>query len=142
MCAPKRRSPTLKPLAGYSQTPLLQKLGIKHGTRLALVHAPDDFAATLGALPPGVELVPVADGADVIVAFPTSRAEVEGLFLELKPKLAFSGGLWIAWPKKSSGIATDLSEDPIREIGLAAGWWTTRSAPSMNAGLACALSIG
>jgi hypothetical protein len=108
-------------MAGYSGTPLPKKLGIKEGARVALVAAPEDFAETLGELPAGARVVPVADGADVIISFSTRHAELEPRFLELKPFLAYTGGLWIAWPKKSSGVPTDLTENPIRDVGLAIG---------------------
>jgi hypothetical protein len=106
--------------AGYSGTPLPRKLGIREGSRLLLVDAPLDFAATLGDLPPGVELVEGGAGAvDVAILFaldePTVRARFAGLAASLQP----AGGLWIAWPKRSSGVATELDENVVREIGLA-----------------------
>jgi hypothetical protein len=108
--------------AGYSGTPLPRKLGIREGSRLLLVDAPLDFAATLGDLPPGVELVEGGAGAvDVAILFaldePTVRARFAGLAASLQP----AGGLWIAWPKRSSGVATELDENVVREIGLADG---------------------
>jgi hypothetical protein len=109
-------------MAGYSGTPLPKKLGIKEGARVALVGAPEDFVETLGVLPAGAKIVPVTEGSiDVIVSFSTRHAQLEPRFLELKPLLAYSGGLWIAWPKKSSGVPTDLTENPIRDLGLAIG---------------------
>ena len=108
--------------AGYSGTPLPRKLGIREGSRLLLVDAPADFAATLGDLPPGVELVEAGAGAvDVAILFALGAATVRALFADLAASLEPAGGLWIAWPKRSSGVATELDENVVREIGLADG---------------------
>jgi hypothetical protein len=115
------RSPR-DPRAGYSGTPLPRKLGIKPGSRLALVRAADDFDVTLGELPAGVTVRRRAAGpADVIVAFFTRRTELERRLDGLARALEPAGGLWIAWPKRASGVATDLNENVVRELGLAAG---------------------
>jgi hypothetical protein len=111
-------------MAGYSGTPLPQKLGIKPGSRLALAAAPAGFAETLGQLPDGVKSSDAerAKGPfDVIVAFVQSRKEFERRFPALKQKLEPSGGLWIAWPKKASKLATDMTEDVVRAVGLPGG---------------------
>jgi hypothetical protein len=111
-------------MAGYSGTPLAQKLGIKPGHRVALVDAPDDFTALLGDLPLGVSLrrgLDEAEPFDVILAFVDSHARLAARFSMLAGKLAPAGGLWIAWPKKASGVATDLTEDRVREVGLDGG---------------------
>ena len=106
----------------YSATPLRKKLGIKEGSRLALAGAPDGFVATLGPRPPGVQLVPEARGLlDVVVLFAASRAELVRRFGELAKELAPAGGLWVAYPKKASGVPTDLTFQGVQEIGLAAG---------------------
>jgi hypothetical protein len=108
--------------AGYSGTPLPRKLGIREGSRLLLVDAPADFAATLGELPPGVELVEAGAGAvDVAILFALGAATVRARFADLAASLEPSGGLWIAWPKRSSGVVTELDENVVREIGLADG---------------------
>jgi hypothetical protein len=108
--------------AGYSGTPLPRKLGIREGSRLMLVEPPADVAATLGVLPPGVELVKAdASAVDVAVYFALDAAAVRGRFAALAASLQPAGGLWIAWPKRSSGVATDLDENLVREIGLAEG---------------------
>jgi len=108
--------------AGYSGTPLPRKLGIREGSRLLLVDAPADFAATLGDLPPGVELVEAGAGAvDVAILFAVGAATVRARFADLAASLEPAGGLWIAWPKRSSGVATELDENVVREIGLADG---------------------
>lgn len=109
-------------MAGYSGTPLPQKLGIKPGARLALLRAPAGFDATLGALPAGVRVLTSARAPlDVAVCFSTQRADVAARFERLAAALAPAGGLWIAWPKRGAALATDLNENIIREIGLAAG---------------------
>ena len=111
-------------MAGYSGTPLAQKLGLKSGARLGLVKPPTDFAATLGELPAGVSPRTVAAGKsqfDVIVCFAPTMAEVARRLPALKPRLDPAGGLWMAWPKRSSGVATDVSENGVRAVGLATG---------------------
>jgi hypothetical protein len=108
-------------MAGYSSTPLVRKLGIKEGTRVAVVAAPEGFADSL-ALPKGVQLRREARGRlDVVVFFVTRRAELARRFSRLAHGLEPDGGLWIAWPKKTSGVATDLTFAPVQEIGLANG---------------------
>jgi hypothetical protein len=108
--------------AGYSGTPLPKKLGIRPGARLGLIGAPDGFSVTLGPLPEGVLLRRSARGPlDLVVAFFVERAALERRLLGLRDALDPAGGLWIAWPKRASGVATDLSENVVRELGLAAG---------------------
>jgi hypothetical protein len=111
------------PGSGYSGTPLPRKLGIKPQARLALVNAPDGFNDTLGELPPGVLVRRRAAGArcDVIVAFCRDRAQLERGLPRWRTALDEAGGLWIAWPKRASGIDTDLGDGVVRELGLAAG---------------------
>ncbi len=109
-------------MAGYSGTPLAKKLGIQELSRVALVGAPEGFERELEPLPTGVRfLEPRAGDLDVIVFFTTRRAELERRFAALAGRLQPAGGLWIAWPKKSSGVATDLTEDVLREVGLPHG---------------------
>jgi hypothetical protein len=109
--------------AGYSGTPLPRKLGIKPGRRVALLAAPDGFErGTLGALPDGVRVVRRAGGtADVIVSFHTARAELERRLPVLRAMMDPAAGLWIAWPKRSSKVETDITEDVVREIALPTG---------------------
>ena len=109
-------------MAGYSGTPLVKKLGIKPGCRLAILQAPDDFDATLGELPGQVAVVrQLRTPCDVLLFFTKKRAELEKQFMRLMQNLDPVGGLWISWPKKASGVATDLTEDVIRELALANG---------------------
>ncbi len=108
-------------MAGYSGTPLPRKLGIKPGYAVALVGAPDDFERTLGELPPDVTLRRRAQGrCDLIVWFVGSRRDLERRVARFGDK-AGAGGLWICWPKKASGVVSDLSERVVRETGLAHG---------------------
>jgi hypothetical protein len=108
-------------MAGYSGTPLPRKLGIKAGHRLLLLGAPEGFEPlVLGELPVGVKVAHSARGtADVIVAFFDRRAELERRMPVLRERMEPAAGLWIAWPKRSSGVATDLTEDVVRELALA-----------------------
>ena len=108
--------------AGYSGTPLVKKLGIKPGRRLAIVGAPRGFDEMLGELPADVTVIRrLRAPCDVLVYFTKSRAELHKQFLRLMRNLPPAGGLWIAWPKKASGVHTDVTEDVIREAGLANG---------------------
>jgi hypothetical protein len=109
-------------VAGYSGTPLPRKLGIKEGHRVAVTGAPDGFEQILGELPDGVRVVSRVRGAlDVVVCFLTRRAELERRFGSLRKAVYPAGGLWIAWPKRASGVATDLTENIVREVALAGG---------------------
>jgi hypothetical protein len=110
--------------AGYSGTPLPRKLGIREGSRLLLAGPPDDFAATLGELPSGVDVIAAGDGGgavDVAVLFVREAGALRAQFAALAASLQPAGGLWVAWPKRGSGVDTDLGEGLVREIGLAAG---------------------
>jgi hypothetical protein len=114
-------------LAGYSATPLAKKLGFKENFRAALVRAPRGFGATLGELPEGVRFVgPTRRPLDLILLFIGRRALLERDFPKLAPRLAPAGMLWVAWPKKASGVETDLTETVVRETGLALGLVDTK----------------
>ena len=115
-------------MAGYSGTPLPQKLGIKPGHRVLLLGAREGFeAGTLGPLPENVIVAHEARGsADVIVAFLTSNAELVRRLPVLRRRMEPAAGLWIAWPKRASGVATDLTEDVLREVCLPLGWVDTK----------------
>jgi hypothetical protein len=109
--------------AGYSGTPLPKKLGIKEGTRLAVVHAPPGFDATLGELPAEAQrLTRVRPGLDVVIGFFTSRDALAREWAKLTAAVAPAGTVWVAWPKKSSRLATDITEDVLRELLLPTGW--------------------
>jgi hypothetical protein len=110
-------------MAGYSNTPLARKLGIQPAARVALVNAPVGLPTLLGPLPPGAVFLDATgeEPSDVILFFVRGRAEVLASFGGLADRLARNGGLWVCWPKKASGVVTDLTEDVVRAIGLEAG---------------------
>ena len=109
-------------MAGYSGTPLIKKLGIKEGFRVAIVDGPQNFAKELGPLPTGATaLGRPTRSMDFVLVFTKSAAALKRDFARLAKCLAPTGMLWISWPKKSSGVDTDLSENIVREIGLDAG---------------------
>ena len=109
-------------MAGYSGTPLPQKLCIREGSRVALVNAPPGFESALGPLPAGAEFVsPARKGLGVVLLFVRARAELARRFEGLASRLAPDGSLWVAWPKKSSGVETDLVAGYVRRHGLGVG---------------------
>ena len=108
--------------AGYSGTPLPTKLGLKPGMTVGLLDAPDGFLDLLEGRPDDLVFRTQARGPfDVIVSFHTRRAHFERRFPVLVRALTKAGGLWIAWPKKASGVATDMTENVVREVALPAG---------------------
>jgi hypothetical protein len=107
-------------MAGYSKTPLPQKLGIKGGTTVALIDAPDGFVALLGELPDDVTLSPAARKPDLTLWFVRSRAEHRKKLAKIV-KLSAHGHVWTIWPKLTSALAGDISETYVRNAALAAG---------------------
>lgn len=106
---------------GYSGTPLPKKLEIKENTRVATVGAPADFARTLGTLPAGAKLQRgLMAPRDLTIWFVTSRKQLEGDLRKVVPAKG-EGSLWLAWPKKASGVKTDITEDVLREVILPHG---------------------
>ena len=109
-------------MPGYSGTPLPKKLGIKDGFRVALLDAPADVRAELRDSLTGCEIVKGDSGPlDFILLFSKSNGDLVPRLKQAAKALAPAGMLWISWPKKTSGVSTDLTEDTIREIGLKAG---------------------
>jgi len=111
-------------MAGYSGTPLAQKLGLKPAARLGTYGAPKNLSAILGPLPSGISIADGARGSspfDVILCFADSRAALARWFPRAHARLDPSGGFWVCWPKKASGVATDLTEADVRALGLRAG---------------------
>jgi hypothetical protein len=109
-------------MAGYSGTPLPKKLGIKPGHAVALVDTPKGFE--LGELPAGVALRPGLTGRgpiDVLLMFVTTQRALASGVAKARPRLTPAGGLWVAWPKRTSGVTTDLTENVVREIFLSSG---------------------
>jgi hypothetical protein len=110
-------------MAGYSGTPLPKKLGIKEGHRVAFLASPEGFEDSLGDLGEvTIESSLAGKSAfDVIVLFTKSRTELAKKFSGIAKRLDPAGGFWVAWPKKSSGEKTDLTEDVVRDIALEVG---------------------
>jgi len=109
-------------MAGYSSTPLPRKLGIKEASRIAFVNAPKGFRDYLGPLLEDVQIVTrLTKPLDLVLLFVTTERELARDFSKLAAKLVSNGMIWIAWPKKSSGVATDLSFERVQRIGLDAG---------------------
>jgi hypothetical protein len=109
-------------MAGYSGTPLAQKIGIKPGHRVFLRNQPENFLRDLGKLPQDVILTDqLARAANVLVYFTDELSGLEKDFSRLMRKLPPDGMLWISWPKKASGRPTDLTEDIVRNAGLKRG---------------------
>jgi hypothetical protein len=118
-----------RPPAGYSGTPLVRKLGFKPGFTAAFVGAPEGFDALLGELPDGVRVVRRLRGPlDLIVCFVTARRELERRLPALRAALQPAGMLWIAWPKRASGVPTDMTEDVVRAVALPTGLVDTKVA--------------
>jgi hypothetical protein len=107
---------------GYSGKPLIEKLGIKHGARAMIVAAPRVYLARLGRLPTGVRLVARGAGPfDFIQIFATSSDHLKARFSRARTALASAGMLWASWPKRASGVPTDLDESVVRRAGLSLG---------------------
>lgn len=106
-------------MAGYTGTPLATKLGVRPGDSIALLHAPDDLVIDL---PDGVTVKRRATGrSDVVVDFVTRSAELERRIDRLAAMVRPAGGLWIAWPKRSSHVPTDVTDHVVRDLALPRG---------------------
>ena len=115
-----------KSMAGYSATPLVKKLGIKSGFSVAFVNAPNGFSKGLD-LPTDIEIDSRSRRPlDFALLFVKSEKELRVAFSQYAARLKPAGMLWVAWPKKSSGVATDLSFNNVQAIGLAAGLVDTK----------------
>jgi hypothetical protein len=113
--------------AGYSGTPLARKLGLRPGSTVAWVGAPEGFEALLGDLPDGVTVRRRLRGPlELVVCFVTARRELERRLPALRAALAPAGMLWVAWPKRSSGVETDMTEDVVRDVALPTGLVDTK----------------
>jgi len=107
---------------GYSGTPLSKKLGIGQGSRVKTVRAPDDYATLLAPIPDGAVVSARLRGeVDIWHVFAKSRAELETGIARAMSAMPEDGSLWVSWPKKSSGVRTDVTEDVIREVALPLG---------------------
>ena len=109
-------------MSGYSGTPLPRKLGIGAGMTVAVLDAPAGFETMLGELPDGARIrTPARGKPDVVVAFMTEHRRLSSRLPLLGRAVFPAGGLWIAWPKRSSGVETDITEDVVRELALPLG---------------------
>ena len=118
-----------QPHKDYSGTPLPKKLGIREGARVHVAGAPEGFDAVLDPLPTGVErLGRLGSNMDVVLLFVTRERDLRSRFAKLAAALEPAGRLWVAWPKKASGVASDLDFDTVQRIGLDAGLVDNKSA--------------
>ena len=108
-------------MAGYSGKPLAQKLGIKDGLTVGLLNMPNYYELELGELPPGVEVHRTELPADIFVIFADRSDEAERGFQRAVTYLPADGAIWMLWPKKSSGVETDLTENLLRDLFLPTG---------------------
>ena len=109
-------------MPGYSGTPLPKKLGIKERARVLLLDAPAEVKAELKSTLASCQMAKDGEGAlDFAMIFVKRAADLKQEFSRVSQKLAPAGMLWVSWPKKSSGVATDLNENEVRKIGLEAG---------------------
>ncbi|MBA8882359.1 DUF3052 family protein [Dokdonella fugitiva] len=107
--------------AGYSGKPVWQKLGLAAERRVLVRHAPSDYAALVGMPPPLLRLVGPRAAFDLAHVFVTTRAQLAAELAALDARLPDDGTIWVSWPKKSSGVATDVVEDAVREVALPLG---------------------
>ena len=110
-------------MPGYSGTPLVKKLGLKAPMEYLVPEAPGEFAEWLGELPPGVALVSAAEPpVRAAHLFVKEREAMEAQLIALRGQLEQAGFIWVSWPKKSSQVPTDITEDTIREVALPMGY--------------------
>ncbi|MGZ4986391.1 MAG: DUF3052 family protein [Chthoniobacterales bacterium] len=110
-------------MAGYSGTPLARKLGIRPNEKLIALHAPQNYAVLLEGLPDGVKITNrLTSGAVFVHLFVRQKSELKKRLRELRTKLDDAGILWISWPKKSSKVSTNITEDTIRAAALPLGF--------------------
>jgi hypothetical protein len=109
-------------LAGYSGTPLAKKLGYRESSRVFVIDAPADYAVLVQPLPPGLVFEGrVSAGTDIVHLFVTEKAELARRLAALRKQLKPEASIWVSWPKKSSAVATTVTEGTIRELALALG---------------------
>jgi len=110
------------PTAGYSGTPLSKKLGIKPGSEIHLVEAPPVYRQLLMPLPEGVEFVPhLSRTTDLVHFFSTTKAHLGKILPAIRRKMRADAVVWVSWPKKAAHVATDLTEDAVRDVALPLG---------------------
>src|SRR5439155_24351998 len=109
-------------MAGYSGTPLAKKLGVKPGTKLLTVGAPDGYRQLLHPVPDGVDFVSrVSASTEIVHLFSTSRSKLKTALTSYRGTLNATAVIWVSWPKKSSRVTTDITEDVVREVALPLG---------------------
>ena len=110
-------------MAGYSGTPLAAKLGIKPGVELHVINAPDGYRELLAPLPDGVRFTSnLTKDVSIVHVFSARRTELERLLRKCRQRLEPNAVVWVSWPKKTSKVPTDITEDTIREIALPLGF--------------------
>ena len=110
-------------MAGYSGTPLPQKLGTKPGLMVVTINPPANYRRLLGQIPDSVTFSErLKSGSSFVHLFTSRRSEMQKKMSILRDKISDNGAIWVSWPKKSSGISTDVTEDVIREIALPLGF--------------------
>ena len=113
----------MSPSAGYSGTPLAKKLGIKDGMRLAALNAPAGYETWLEGLPKTASVVErLSAPAAAVHVFETKRSALARRLKGLRKQLQPDGFVWVSWPKRASGVSTDITEDVIREVALPLGF--------------------
>jgi hypothetical protein len=117
-----RREFDAKPMAGYSAAPLAKKLGIRADGRILVIDAPENYAALVAPLPTGAAIVPKLNpDTDLIHLFVMKKAQLAAKLESLRKSIREDAAIWVSWPKKASKVATDISEDVIREVALPLG---------------------
>ena len=110
-------------MAGYSGTPLAKKLGLKAGSHLALIGAPENYMSLIAPAPHDLRIGGrVASTTDIVHIFSSRRPELERFLLSCRSKLKPEAAIWVSWPKKSAKVPTDITEDVIREVALPLGF--------------------
>lgn len=108
---------------GYSGTPLAKKLGIVEGSRIATLHAPDDYARWLSPIPSNVVFEgTVTSLTDIVHVFSGRKADLKATLVALRNTIKPSGIIWVSWPKKASKVSTDITDNTIREVALPLGF--------------------
>jgi hypothetical protein len=110
-------------MAGYSDTPLTKKLGIKEGFKVLVIKGPAEYRSLLAPLPASVAFTSTATSSTNLVhVFATERTGLARLLPTLRKKLSPEAAIWVSWPKKSSKVPTDITEDTIRAVALPLGF--------------------
>lgn len=117
----------MKPSTGYSGTPLPKKLGIKPGAGIVVLGQPENYAELVSPLPAGARIATriatrMPKQPEFVHLFATARAELAKHLTRVRPMLAPDGTVWVSWPKKASGVATNITEDVIRAVALPLGF--------------------